>query len=207
MSTESSAVFTCAKCQRETAFPIRNTVDAGKHPELRQAVRNGSLFHAACPYCGETMDLDYGFLYRQPEGHLAIRYVPPDSLFDDAPPKDPGCVYRIVRTRTQLLEKLTIADAGLDDKIVELMKLLAVTKVKYEDTGIINVSCTLVSRGQKQTLAFEIISESGAVHYVDFDQDLYERLDLGYLGKQTRLPFADSAVIDSKWAIRLVSGR
>ncbi|RHR13536.1 hypothetical protein DWX49_13755 [Blautia sp. AF19-34] len=97
-------------------------------------VLNQSIFLYTCPSCGKTFRLDYATLYHQMEDPIMIYLVSEsevettyemfygeNALFDFRTKK---YLARIVTSPNQLVEKIQIFDAGKDDRIMELVKLL-----------------------------------------------------------------------------------
>ena len=102
---------------------------------MKDKVRNKSIFLYTCPSCGETFRLNYPTLYHQMEDLIMIYLVSEsevektyemfygeNALFDFRTEK---YLSRIVTSPNQLVEKIQIFDAGKDDRIMELVKLLA----------------------------------------------------------------------------------
>ena len=101
---------------------------------MKEKVLNQSIFLYTCPSCGETFCLNYSTLYHQMEDLVMIYLVPEsevkktyemfygeNALFDFRIEK---YLARIVTSPNQLVEKIQIFDAGKDDRIMELVKLL-----------------------------------------------------------------------------------
>nr|WP_296049192.1 CpXC domain-containing protein [uncultured Blautia sp.] len=96
-----------------------------------------------CPSCGKTFRLDYSTLYHQMEDLIMIYLVSEsevektyemfygeNALFDFRTKK---YLARIVTSPNQLVEKIQIFDAGKDDRIMELVKLLATDSILKND--------------------------------------------------------------------------
>ena len=87
-----------------------------------------------CPSCGETFRLNYSTLYHQMEDLVMIYLVPESEvkktyeIFYEknalADYRTEKYLYRIVTSANQLVEKIQIFDAGKDDRVMELVKLL-----------------------------------------------------------------------------------
>ncbi|HBX75258.1 MAG: CpXC domain-containing protein [Acidaminococcaceae bacterium] len=153
MSDVTKKMILCPHCHRTAYFNIWNSINTNTDPDTFEQVRNLSLFRFCCPYCGQTSTINYSFLYHQMDRSLFIYYVPEDEDIEpveqilgtilngkqqDKSP-DSGAEQagdaallnaltnyrcRIVRTHKDFLEKLAILDAGLDDRLVELTKVM-----------------------------------------------------------------------------------
>lgn len=122
----------CPSCGKKSRFKIWDRIQIDKNPGLREKVRDLSLFRFQCPKCGHETYLDYDFLYIQSDLRLVIYYAPGGGDVTDMhqslqkPEYEfmKAFRYRLIRQRTQLLEKLAIFDAGYDDRLIEIMKVM-----------------------------------------------------------------------------------
>ena len=119
----------CSRCGEEHALDIPQSVNAATQPELRDRVRNGELFTWTCPHCGTVNLLKVPFLYHDPAEHLML-------VLTDAPVNAEGVpegyTGRQVRSVGDLIEKIKIFDAGLDDVIIEMCKYVTYQELKKE---------------------------------------------------------------------------
>ena len=122
---------------------IPNTV---LDPEIKEKVLNQSIFLYTCPNCGETFRLNYPTLYHQMEDLIMIYLVPESEVEKTyemfhgenalADFRTEKYLNRIVTSANQLIEKIQIFDAGKDDRIIELVKLLATDSILKNDPDI-----------------------------------------------------------------------
>ena len=162
MSDVTRQMVLCPHCHRTAYFNIWNSINTKTSPETYGQVRSLSLFRFCCPYCRQTSTIKYSFLYHQMESALMIYFVPEEEdlkytqkmletvsaesqKYDEAStviskaPEDrllenalAHYRYRIVRTHEEFLEKLAIFDAGLDDRIIELAKVILSTEAERQ---------------------------------------------------------------------------
>lgn len=77
----------------------------------------------SCPGCGLELDAPHECMYRSFEKGLMIRLI---IKADEPPPQIPGVDEYTLRTVTSLrdlIEKIRIFDAGLNDAVIEMSKL------------------------------------------------------------------------------------
>jgi len=119
----------CSRCGAEHTADIPQSVNAATSPELREEVRSGALFTWTCPHCGTVNLLKVPFLYHDPAEHLML-------VLTDAPVNAEGVpegyTGRQVRSVGDLIEKIKIFDAGLDDLIIEMCKFVTCRELKKE---------------------------------------------------------------------------
>lgn len=119
----------CTKCGAEYGAEVPQSVNAASSPELKEQVRSGALFTWTCPHCGTANLLKFPFLYHDPTEHLML-------VLTDAPVNAEGVpegyTGRQVRSVGELIEKIKIFDAGLDDLVIELCKYVTCQELKKE---------------------------------------------------------------------------
>jgi hypothetical protein len=118
------------------------------HEKTRLLERNLTQF--TCAACGHQAQVIYPILYHDMDQALLIWMIPtgPPAAPSAEPPKSPEEFppeiaeklrtryrFRLVANLNELIEKILIFDAKLDDRIVELAKLVAVAKLPPDKTG------------------------------------------------------------------------
>lgn len=118
MATTSLHSFRCPTCG--TAFDVQrhDLVNVKENPELKASVLNGDIFLQECPRCGRRHLVGGPLVYLDPaEGVLLMLSDKPLSMADTG-----GYTARLVSRAGDLIEKVKIFDAGLDDRAIELCK-------------------------------------------------------------------------------------
>ena len=129
MSLTAKAGAVCPKCGQTEEITVYRSINTADDPSLKEKVRNGSLFLWKCPHCGTVNLARYETLYHDPEKKLMLWMVP-DGKISEAQMQAitnhtkamGGYTLRLVRDMGELMEKVLIFDAGLDDLAVELCK-------------------------------------------------------------------------------------
>ncbi len=133
----------CIDCGLPFEAEVTGSVNVGEQPHLKEKVLDGSLFMKACPHCGRVNLLGQAMLYTDPDQRLLLWLLPGGEETKEMETvikarlsvSDPsileGYTTRIVRSAGDLMEKVKIFDAGLDDLVMELCKYVT----KMELTG------------------------------------------------------------------------
>lgn len=119
----------CTKCGAEYSAEVPQSVNAATSPELKEQVRSGALFTWTCPHCGTANLLTFPFLYHDPAEHLMLVLTQAPLGAEGVPE---GYIGRQVRSVGELIEKIKIFDAGLDDLVIELCKYVTCQELKKE---------------------------------------------------------------------------
>ena len=130
MSMPDETVITCPACGNEQTFVIWQSVNVSLNSDLKEKILSGELVDFRCEKCAEKNRVAYPFLYHDMEQNLMIWLYP-----GDAPPSNDsdgtgalasklgeGYQYRWVQSYNELVEKIYIFDAGIDDRAFELFK-------------------------------------------------------------------------------------
>lgn len=125
----------CPGCARASEFKTWSSLNVSLEPDAKHRVISRELFQFKCPGCATVTDIVYPMLYHDMTQHLMIYLVPdaPDGTRQPAPEGvnpvmvaamlDDGYRFRCVGTHNDLVEKILIFDAGLDDGPIEMVKI------------------------------------------------------------------------------------
>lgn len=132
----------CPKCGKPSDVEAFYSINTADSPELKEKVKNGSLFIWECPSCGAHNLIRTDLLYHDPDKKLMVWLLPEgeESLLkdkgqqiEDAVSSLGGYTLRRVKDAGSLVEKVNIFDADLDDMVVEICKY--VTKMELAEKG------------------------------------------------------------------------
>lgn len=144
MSIWYSQEFVCPACTAQLTATLARGIHAKRVPQVRAQVLRGELHVARCNTCGVHIDVQREVTYTDFERGHWVHVARPDQLgewgavearalelFDLYMTNGPAILHdvarqfrvRVVFDLDELREKLQIWDAGLDDGIVECIKL------------------------------------------------------------------------------------
>lgn len=109
----------CSKCGGRHDVDVPATADVSANPELKEKILSGELFLWQCPVCGTRNLIKYPLVYHDPAERLIL--VLTDAMLN-AEGLQEGYTGRMVRSVGELIEKIKIFDAGLDDVVIEMCK-------------------------------------------------------------------------------------
>ncbi len=134
----------CSSCGNIHEITFYNGINTREEPELKDKVKDGSLFLWECPHCGKTNLVSGQVIYHDPDEKLMFWLLPPGSVPEDkvaiienslleASQTLEGYTFRRVDDAGSLIEKVNIFDSGLDDTVIEIVKY--VTKMEMAQKG------------------------------------------------------------------------
>jgi hypothetical protein len=143
MSSFTVVTVNCPHCQRDFETGAADSLNVTRMPWAREQILSGLFHEATCTHCGRQANLDRAFLFTDMgRGHfimvhntLDIETWRPledaaDALFSESLSQSPSFTsrplsysLRVVFGLPALADKLRVWDAGLDDAVVEVLKL------------------------------------------------------------------------------------
>ena len=210
MSKHHTEEIVCPECQHKGNFEIWDSINTVLDPEMKEKVLDQSIFSYTCPNCGETFQLAYSTLYHQMEDLIMIYLVSEseaektqelfcgeNSLFDLSADK---YLKRIVTSPNQLIEKIQIFDAGKDDRIIELVKLI-VTDYLHQNCPDQEFDELFFATDDSENNILVILHDGVITSTVDID-GLYEKASSDFSLKDIR---EDDIIINRNWILNRLS--
>ena len=108
----------CQHCGKPFPVGLPEIINVSEDAELKASVLSGSIFLEECPHCGKRQVLGGPLVYMDPAGHLLVFLTDKPLSLEDTQ----GYTARLVSKTGDLIEKVKIFDAGLDDVVVEMCK-------------------------------------------------------------------------------------
>ncbi len=218
MSLEHSERITCPNCGEEGDFVIWKSINTAIDPETKEKVLSGKLFRFKCPKCGVETNIMYNCLYHQMEDHIMIYTVYTDEDIDEAvkafdsyanndllkefKPVMSNYTFRIVRDQLKLREKIYIFNQGLDDRVIELMKIILRFHLMEEEPELNVIDLLLIFKDNVPE-EFAVRSEGDKWGSFPFIQEMYDNIKAAYIDPNDdgkRLYF-----VDPEWAINYLN--
>ncbi len=135
MSIINEALAPCSKCGQQHKVIVYSSINTADNPELKAKVMDGSLFLWECPHCGQVNLARYETLYHDPVKKVMFWLIPKGEISETQMQAITmhtkamgGYTLRRVNDMGSLMEKVLIAEAGLDDVVLEMCKY--VTKLE-----------------------------------------------------------------------------
>lgn len=219
MSMEHVEKIKCPACGAESDFVIWRSINTQLDPDTKEKVLSGELFRFKCPKCSEETNIVYDTLYHQMEDQIMISLVSDEENIDEATDSFdriangslmPGVqlpeseyVLRIVRNQNQLREKVYIFNHGLDDRIIEVMKMVILSRLMKKQPDI-RVAEMLLEINEGESENFAIRMEDGQWGVVPFQHEFYETIKNDISGLDD---VPKEYIVDRNWAIKFLTSR
>lgn len=126
----------CPKCGHRQNIKKYKTINVTQKGKLKEDILKNRLFQFSCASCGYAAPLTYDSLYVDDKKKLLYYLAPvmtPEVRADlSALAGEIGFTKRLVDNINDLKEKIMIADNHLDDRIIEIIKILYINQIKKE---------------------------------------------------------------------------
>ena len=186
---------TCKNCQNSFKAKKYEMIERSDKALLKDLF-DLSLFKRICPLCHNSFSDIYDLNLYDRRGELLLLLRHSDKAIEETVKQleeEDGeferykeeCQIRIVRNLSGLREKLLISDAGLDDRVIELMK----------------IDCRNNSKLSEETKLFFVNTEKG-YGFSDEERNFYTIADSLYKDIEA-LKLPEGYLIDPSWAEEL----
>ena len=197
------APASCNHCQQKTEIPVRQSINTALDPEVKARVKDGSLFVWECPYCGHRNLAVYQTLYHDPDNRLMVWLLPGEQqapqAVEEAVKDLEGYTLRLVRNVGDLVEKVNIHDAGLEDTVLEMCKWVTRRELSAKNPAAMDAALRflrLEGADNELVMAFPL---EGQMQVVNVGFNVYEDAR-GILSRHPAIgPAPGFAQIDPAW--------
>lgn len=208
--------FTCPKCGQDIELELLAGMEVPYDEDYKKRVMDDSFFTMHCKHCNMVLPFAYSSSYNDLEKKFLLWLVPNmneedqeriasynERLETDNVLKlaRSGYRFRVVRNSTDFREKILIFDAGLDDRIVEIMKVNyvpSILKQVGEESKIVGFYFDWRIDGQGGQ--WMIIFDNQKPMIAPFDMKYYEETEAKWKRSLSRSTPKGLTAIDSKWA-------
>ena len=142
MSIINEALAPCSKCGQQHKVTVYRSINIADNPELKDKVKDGSLFLWECPHCKQVNLAKYETLYHDPSAKLMVWLIPSGEVSETQMQAITmhtkamgGYTLRRVNDMGSLMEKVLINDAGLNDVVLEMCKYITKQEMLQKSVG------------------------------------------------------------------------
>jgi hypothetical protein len=125
-------------CENVFEAEIPEVVDLSAEPAVADVVLAGDFMSVPCPLCGKRLSPEFPCLFSSAQGDNDIWLIPETdrvAFMLGKLPYDIGAPWRVAVGFRELAEKLRAIRAGLDDRVIEIMKYYLITRPRPSAPG------------------------------------------------------------------------
>lgn len=218
MSLYTKKNIRCPKCGQMSEMPLWDFVDGKESPDVKQDLLRGRVNMFECPSCSYRALVPQPMLYRDDERKLMISFCPSDdpvsrekmyesikktSKTSGELEKLEGYNLRFVSDYNELMEKLLIFDNGLNDKAIEVVKLM----VLMQDEGKMDNRDCRFGKIENEKIEFMISDrEEKKIYTSSVPKETYDTIYKQLLQSGMKPYSFDWERVNSAYAVRLLNG-
>ena len=198
MSESRQDTFTCPQCGEDGPLTLWNSINVDLDPDARKRVEDLSVFEWTCPNCGKTCLVLHPCLYHDMSNEFMVWFAPDDEPQEGAQFSQlDHYILRTTHTPNEFREKVNILERHLDDRAVELTKLILIMQLTRDDVDVVDVIFhSIDTKGQ---FVFVLVHPDGVEQYVRLPGATYQKLAHD-VREYLFTPAHQFEVIDLKWA-------
>ena len=121
MKNPKTISVTCPACLEEGIFKTTPFIDASLDSEIKESIFSRDIFRFSCKECGEEILVSYECTYLDKDNSFVVALMPENG---DLSIETTGYTVRIVRTINEFVEKIASLEDGIDDRVIELYKIM-----------------------------------------------------------------------------------
>lgn len=175
MSLSHQDTFTCPQCGEAGPLTIWNSINVTQQPDVRRQIENLSLFEWVCPNCGKTCLVLHPCLYHDMENEFMVWFAPDNEVQDGAQFSQlDHYTLRTTHTPNEFREKINILERHLDDRAVELTKLILIMQLSRDNMDVVDVVFHSIDTSGR--FVFVLVHPDGAEQYLRLPAQTYQKL-------------------------------
>ena len=218
MSLNSQEKVRCPECGALNDITLWQSVTASDSPDLKASLLSGNVNVMTCTQCGQRALVPTALLYHDEEKKLLFSFYP---LNDEDKARDylkdiresskqsgeleeyRDYVLRFISDYNSLMEKILIFDSGLNDKTIEIIKLM----VLLQDEAKADKRTALFGKKYENgTIEIMVKDEDGSIFTSRAPYETYVAIHNELLRSGVKDVSYEWEVVDKAYAKRLLTG-
>ena len=214
MSKVRKITVDCPTCGKQFDTTLWDSLNADLDPAEKKKLISGKFFFATCTHCGKEHPMSYPVLYHDMTNkvmiQLALSEEEAEDFIEAIDIRDEqenweslaakGYRYRCVKSVNELQEKALLFDSGLDDRVMELLKLMYLAMIHEKKPEAV---VTDMFYFREPTHGIVVFVDGNPSFDFEMTMETYDRLAEGEMAKIEEKS-AGCYIIDQEWARTLL---
>ena len=151
---------------------LSEDIDLSAEPDIYSSIIEGDFMTFTCPNCGNELRTETALHLFDNNSDLDIQFIPELERSSFLSGNIPVTAARVVIGYRELVEKIIIAGANLDDRIIEIIKFRLLEKAEATDISI------LLNEIDGENLVFHISGlKPGQTGISNIPKNIYKKLE------------------------------
>jgi len=200
MTQQKTITVNCPACFEDGNFRIYSSIDTSETPAIKEDIFSREIFKFTCPSCGEEILVAYDCTYTDPDNKYIIALVSGMEQESTSALMVEGHTLRIVTSINEFVEKIALCEDKIDDKVVELYKIMLEDQFEDERPGSKILGIFYGGRDfENNSLMFFIITENAENCRAMLSMQTYEAIANQFSASAEK--FAECSEVNRDWAI------
>lgn len=215
MSFNTQHEIKCPHCGEVNTVTVWDCVTAKSDPDLKQDILKRKINIFNCPICENPSLIPSPLLYSDEDKKLMIYFSPctaedKQRLFEQAKSVTKnelktidGYNLRFVTSYNELMEKILVFDAGLNDKVTEFLKMMILIQEPEKAENRI----AMYGKTENDYIEFMVQDKKDNQLYTShIPKSTYDEVEKELLHSGVKLKSFDWEIIDLDYSSRLLTG-
>ncbi len=193
----------CPKCGKELEYTMWDSINTQMDFAIPDII-SGKLFEVVCDRCGQKLHLMYPILFNDMIHNVMIHYVMPGQEEEAEKAwvfsRSLGYRLRIVTSQEELREKTGIFNAGLDDRVIEILKVYVLAQAGDQMEGKKLGGMYFLPDEEQPRMEFDL---DGKQAFLNIVMDGYRQLEEEF--RDALAETEDDMIINRQWAFDLLA--
>jgi len=199
MTQQKNMIVNCPACLEDSSFSIYSAINTQDNPEIKENIFNREIFKFICPHCGEEILVAYDCHYTDPENKYIIALLSDTEECGDNI-KVKGYTLRIVRSINEFVEKIALIEDKIDDKVIELYKIMLEDQFEDERPGSKILGIYYGGRNfDENSLLFFVITENAENCRATLSMETYNAIEAQFASASEK--YSNVSEVNRLWAI------
>lgn len=221
MSKIEKRTLTCPKCGKQGEQIVWDSINVDLNPDAKERIFSDEIFNWTCPHCGLKAVAPFTTLYHDMKRKVMIYYFPRRSDDNTGISQHKGRLHpmagytcRSVYDLYDFKEKISVLEAGLDDRALEFMKYIFLHRNRPENLPedvqyrFIAVAPEQESDPSKKKVILQcIVPGKGSVGMLPLPYDFYQGIVSDGVGEKIFMEEADFPEVSQHVLDELMKGR
>jgi len=175
MSEIQNNTFTCPQCGEDGPLQMWTSINVAHDPDARRRIEDLSVFEWTCPNCKKTALVLHPCLYHDPANEFMVWFAPDGEVADDTRDFSQLNDYTLRTTKTpnEFREKINILERHLDDRALELTKLILIMQLSRDNVDVVDVVFHSIDTSGR--FVFVLVHPDGAEQYLRLPPETYQK--------------------------------
>jgi len=196
----------CPKCGHKHSLKKYKVINVTEKAKLKEEIMKNRLYQFSCEECEYMAPLTYDSLYVDSRRNIMIYMAPVMNAEIKAEiaelEQEKGIDKRLVDNINDLKEKIMIADNHLDDRVIEIIKIMYIDQMKkeMEDDTLLNILFDY----NRDNYCFLVFFQKKGIGKIPLTREFYRQVEDKYKDAIKEHSMDSFMKVDMEWAGKIL---